>query len=60
MTEQDNPEPSGNAGDPAKHRATRRAFMVGGTAAAFGAAVAGRAGGQHSITDDQAQAASTR
>ena len=55
MTEQDNPEQSGNAGDPAKHRATRRAFMVGGTAAAFGAAVAGRAGGQHSITDDQAR-----
>jgi phospholipase C len=55
VTEQDNPEPSGNAGDPAKRRATRRAFMVGGTAAAFGAAVAGRAGGQHSITDDQAR-----
>ena len=55
MTEQDNPEQSGNAGDPAKSRTTRRAFMVGGTAAAFGAAVAGRAGGQHSITDDQAR-----
>jgi len=40
-----------------RHRTTRRAFMVGGTAAAFGAAVAGRAGagGQHRITDDQAR-----
>jgi hypothetical protein len=55
VTEQDNPEQSGTAGDPAKHRTTRRAFMVGGTAAALGAAVAGRAGGQHSITDDQAR-----
>ena len=55
MTEQDNPEQSGNQGEPAKHRTTRRAFMVGGTAAAFGAAVAGRAGGQRSITGDQAR-----
>jgi len=29
--------------------------MVGGTVAALGAAVAGRAGGRHSITDDQAR-----
>jgi phospholipase C len=55
VTEQDNPEQSGNSGDPAKSRTIRRAFMVGGTAAAFAAAVAGRPGGQHSITDDQAR-----
>ena len=53
MTEQDNPEP-------AVTRAIRRSAgdrrgSWWATAAAFGAAITGRAGGQHSITDDQAR-----
>ena len=49
MSEQDKPEQAGN-----EHETTRRAFMVGGAAATLGAAVAGRAGGQGKITDEQA------
>lgn len=55
MSEQDYPEQSGTQDEPAEHQTTRRSFMVGGTAAAFGAAVVGRAGGQHGITGDQAR-----
>jgi phospholipase C len=45
---QDEPEPT-------KNKTTRRAFMVSGAAAALGATVAGRVGGQHKITDTQAR-----
>ncbi len=57
MSEQDKPgQGSGESGEePARHETTRRAFMVGGTAAALGAAVAGRVGGQQKITDEQAR-----
>jgi phospholipase C len=70
VSEQDKPERDGNDGteegparpepnepETTRHRTTRRAFVVGGTAAALGAAVAGRvgAGGQPRITDDQAR-----
>ena len=40
---------------PGKRDTTRRAFMVGGAAAALGAAAVGRPGGPHKITDDQAR-----
>jgi phospholipase C len=38
-----------------QNETTRRAFMVGGAAAALGAGAAARAGGPHKITDEQAR-----
>jgi len=55
VSEQDKPELTGSEQDPAKRDTTRRAFMVGGSAAALGAAVAGRAGGHNKITHEQAR-----
>ena len=51
MSEQDKPEPKP---DKPKNQTSRRAFMVGGAAAAIGAAAA-RAGQHHPITDAQAR-----
>jgi phospholipase C len=51
VSEQDKPEPNPDA---PKSQTSRRAFMVGGAAAAIGAAAATRAGG-HPITDAQAR-----
>ncbi|HSZ40365.1 MAG TPA: alkaline phosphatase family protein [Trebonia sp.] len=57
MSEQGNPEP-GSSEQPDKKDRTRRAFMVGGAAAAVGAAAASRLGagrGRPGMTDDQAR-----
>ena len=53
MSEQDNP--AGQAPAPDGDGTTRRTFMVGGAAAALGAAAVGRARSSGTITDDQAR-----